>query len=377
MISKRVLALSSAMDDDDDDDDDSDDDLNAFQAFLQGKSKRRTNESSATTATTGISSSTSSGTTAATQERNVPLSHGLLCPPPEEWQRPTHVVRRLVKKIDKKGNETVVVSFIFDREAVAAAGAKAAVQKREREQRRLHACFVGSGSGSGSGDAAERQSDVTDALMSTQGVSLSLSLQRMSSIAAVHRQEQDEEMAAYAQQSIGTASRPRKGTAGASGVGAAMDRDSEHDALGPAKTSTKRSREIAINYRAPRISFAAKLEKVLLEAWHMKMAAEFRFPVPAHVPGYYERVKKPICLSDMREKIVQYKYEKAEEFLADLEQMVENSTIFNGPHNLITKNAVRVKEYIKKQLEHERVTLGPEKDTIGLIEEAIMKNKMK
>lgn len=57
----------------------------------------------------------------------------------------------------------------------------------------------------------------------------------------------------------------------------------------------------------------------------------FLFPVNAKsVPDYYNIVVRPMDLQTMRELIRQKKYQTREEFLSDVNQIVENSTLYNG-----------------------------------------------
>ncbi len=140
--------------------------------------------------------------------------------------------------------------------------------------------------------------------------------------------------------------------------------------------SSKRGGDIRINYRAPRISFAAKLESIIMQVASANYAIAFRQPVPRNTPGYYERVTNPICLDDVREKIASYQYDSTQPLLDDLEQMVNNSILYNGANHPITKNAKKVKELAKSLLEHDRTTLGAEHDMIGILQEIIRKNKM-
>lgn len=48
------------------------------------------------------------------------------------------------------------------------------------------------------------------------------------------------------------------------------------------------------------------------------------------VPDYYKIVARPMDLQTIRENLRQKKYQSREEFLADVNQIVENSTLYNG-----------------------------------------------
>lgn len=60
------------------------------------------------------------------------------------------------------------------------------------------------------------------------------------------------------------------------------------------------------------------------------------------VPDYYRIVNKPMDLQTMRDNARQKRYHSREEFLADLNQIVENSTLYNGPNSSFTSAAQRM-----------------------------------
>ncbi|TMW43172.1 hypothetical protein DOY81_011743 [Sarcophaga bullata] len=63
---------------------------------------------------------------------------------------------------------------------------------------------------------------------------------------------------------------------------------------------------------------------------------------PVLVPDYYRIVNKPMDLQTMRDNIRQKRYHSREEFLADLNQIVENSTLYNGANSSFTNAAQRM-----------------------------------
>ena len=48
------------------------------------------------------------------------------------------------------------------------------------------------------------------------------------------------------------------------------------------------------------------------------------------VPDYHKIVTRPMDLQSIRENLRQKKYQSREEFLSDVNQIVENSTLYNG-----------------------------------------------
>lgn len=54
------------------------------------------------------------------------------------------------------------------------------------------------------------------------------------------------------------------------------------------------------------------------------------------VPDYYKVVQRPMDLQGIRDNVRQNKYQSREEFLADVNQIVENSILYNGPKSTLT-----------------------------------------
>lgn len=76
------------------------------------------------------------------------------------------------------------------------------------------------------------------------------------------------------------------------------------------------------------------LESILNEMRAQPDVQPFMFPVNAKsVPDYYNIVARPMDLQTMRENLRQKKYHTREDFLCDVNQIVENSTLYNGEHN--------------------------------------------
>ena len=141
--------------------------------------------------------------------------------------------------------------------------------------------------------------------------------------------------------------------------------------------SSKRTLLSLVNSRIPRVSFAVRLEKEVMELWRTKLANVFWYPVNfMDAPGYYSRIEHPICLSDIREKIASYQYETAAALIDDVTLMASNSESYNGPNSSITLLAFKLVEKLKTSLRHELDHLGPELDSILFTEEAIRRKKV-
>ncbi|GFS23987.1 transcription initiation factor TFIID subunit 1 [Elysia marginata] len=90
----------------------------------------------------------------------------------------------------------------------------------------------------------------------------------------------------------------------------------------------------------PLVTLSSILETILNELRNMPDIQLFLFPVnQKEVPDYYRIIKRPMDMQTMRENVRQKKYRSREDFLADLNQIVENSKLYNGAQHLLTLNA--------------------------------------
>lgn len=88
-------------------------------------------------------------------------------------------------------------------------------------------------------------------------------------------------------------------------------------------------------------------------------AQPFTHPVnPKAVPDYHTIVTRPMDLQKMREKVHEHAYQSREEFLVDVNQIVENSKLYNGLQHPLTQSAGRMLELcVKKFAEKVRLQL--------------------
>lgn len=93
----------------------------------------------------------------------------------------------------------------------------------------------------------------------------------------------------------------------------------------------------------PVVVMSSILEQILNELRDMPDVQPFLFPVNAKlVPDYYRIVQRPMDLQSIRENLRQKKYQSREEFLADVNQIVENSNVYNGTKSSLTVAAQRM-----------------------------------
>merc|ERR1719150_1014553 len=97
----------------------------------------------------------------------------------------------------------------------------------------------------------------------------------------------------------------------------------------------------------PVITFSSYLESVLNELRNLPEAEAFLFPVSSKVvTNYYEVIKRPMDLQTIRDNVQNKKYHSREEFLGDINQMVENSSSFNGEASILTINSKAIMERV-------------------------------
>ncbi|XP_015602536.1 transcription initiation factor TFIID subunit 1 isoform X2 [Cephus cinctus] len=115
----------------------------------------------------------------------------------------------------------------------------------------------------------------------------------------------------------------------------------------------------------PVVVMSTILESILNEMRDLPDVQPFLFPVNAKaVPDYYKIVSRPMDLQTIRENLRQKKYQSREEFLADVNQIVENSNLYNGPKSSLTVAAKRMLDTCVNRL-------GEKEDRLMRLEKAI------
>ncbi|KAJ8609614.1 hypothetical protein CTAYLR_006275 [Chrysophaeum taylorii] len=94
--------------------------------------------------------------------------------------------------------------------------------------------------------------------------------------------------------------------------------------------------------RLPHIRLAKLLDdRVLLPVFRRPLSGPFHKPVPVKkVPGYKDKIKQPIDLSTIRERLTRaFVYRKRQDLLAALELMAANARLFNGANHALALEA--------------------------------------
>lgn len=115
----------------------------------------------------------------------------------------------------------------------------------------------------------------------------------------------------------------------------------------------------------PIVVLCSILEEILNDLRDLPDMQPFLFPVNAKkVPDYYRIIQNPMDLTTMRDKLRQRKYITRVEFLADINLIVDNSTLYNGATNNITMAGKRL---LQKCIDR----IAEKEDKLMLLEKAI------
>ncbi|EOA90738.1 uncharacterized protein SETTUDRAFT_158273 [Exserohilum turcica Et28A] len=71
-------------------------------------------------------------------------------------------------------------------------------------------------------------------------------------------------------------------------------------------------------------------------------------PVALNIPTYYDVVKTPMDLTTMESKLKEKKYKYVRDFMADLDQMITNSELFNNKQHPVTQAGYNLRAYFLK-----------------------------
>merc|ERR1712071_504179 len=93
----------------------------------------------------------------------------------------------------------------------------------------------------------------------------------------------------------------------------------------------------------PVITLSTMLEEILNEMRARPDVNPFLLPVSSKsVPDYFRIITRPMDLQTIRENLRQKKDQSREDFLTDVNQILENSTLYNGEKSILTTAAKRM-----------------------------------
>lgn len=87
--------------------------------------------------------------------------------------------------------------------------------------------------------------------------------------------------------------------------------------------------------------------------------------VALNLPSYPSIIKNPMDLKTLEDNLRAERYNTVAAFVADFDQIVENSRLFNGPEHAVTASAVTLKQSFDKSMEK---LPGPEVAGTGVVE---------
>ncbi|KAL5007744.1 hypothetical protein ScPMuIL_016550 [Solemya velum] len=108
--------------------------------------------------------------------------------------------------------------------------------------------------------------------------------------------------------------------------------------------------EVPLN---PELQQGFRILKELMAEGNKSVNWPFLDPVDSSQPetaDYYEKIKKPIWLHQIKEKFDKREYEKITEFVADFRVMLENCYRYNGPDHYVSKRGQRLETMMEQKL---------------------------
>lgn len=179
---------------------------------------------------------------------------------------PPKVVKRVVRRVREDGTETVDIKYLLTDNEVERVRREAEKKMHQEHQTTL-------------GSLRRDADDGIGKLLPAGSLSFKLKL-------GGKKREDDEEEA------FGDASRRKTTTR--------LSAEEEAELYKPRQGAVRAGPQVS--NRLPQVTFAGKLEAELLKQWNRKEADLFRYPV-GNVPGYHERIRNPISLRDILQKI--------------------------------------------------------------------------
>ncbi|GMR42308.1 hypothetical protein PMAYCL1PPCAC_12503, partial [Pristionchus mayeri] len=96
-----------------------------------------------------------------------------------------------------------------------------------------------------------------------------------------------------------------------------------------------------------KVGFAFILDEVIQKCKNIPKSVPFHTKVePKKAAGYYERITRPMDLGTMERLVKEHVYKTVKHFLADIQQIYDNSEAYNGPpeKSSYTQKALEIKE---------------------------------
>lgn len=120
------------------------------------------------------------------------------------------------------------------------------------------------------------------------------------------------------------------------------------------KGTSNRKERGAARERMPHVMFADRLEQIRLMVEKRPLSGPFHRPVDKRLNVYHEKIKKPIDLQTIRDKLQKYEYRTVHAFVKDFELMKNNAVTFNGLGSPLGNEATSIYEFVKATVEENR-----------------------
>ncbi|KAJ3193958.1 hypothetical protein HK101_003757 [Irineochytrium annulatum] len=105
----------------------------------------------------------------------------------------------------------------------------------------------------------------------------------------------------------------------------------------------------------PDVELSEILSGAVAELIELPEAYVFTVPVSASIfKDYYEIVKRPMTFEQIKQSCRNYQYKTADEFLADVQQVASNCTLYNGPAHPLTALANNLVQRARNHLQAHR-----------------------
>ncbi|VDO31629.1 unnamed protein product [Onchocerca flexuosa] len=121
----------------------------------------------------------------------------------------------------------------------------------------------------------------------------------------------------------------------------------------------------------PKVSMSIVLSEIFNDVRSVFGCEEIMFPVnPKKVPDYYNIIKEPMDLQQIKKKISENQYELRRQFLYDIKLIMDNSILYNGGGHPITIIAKNVFEMASRHIaEREQKLIALEKAINPLLDD--------
>ncbi len=262
------------------------------------------------------------------------------------------VIRRKITKTNPDGSQTITFKFILQPTEIKKAlsektpdGAETNT-KTKRKKKQKSNIIPHEGSKNPVGHALFEEED--------EGGTVHLQVRKRGRGARRKSSDDDEYTTSRSRKTPGTKSRSRS-TDKRPKRKRSEDEDAEfYIANARRKGTSNRKERGAARERMPHVMFSQRLEEIRLSCEKRPASGPFHRPVDKRCNVYYEKIKRPMDLQTIRDKINKYEYRFVQAFVNDFELMKQNAVTFNGLGSTLGNEATAIFEFVKETVEQNR-----------------------